>query len=82
MEERIGSVTVIVQNRTESARRVNEVLGKYGDIVRGRMGIPSLKHNVCCISLIVEGTNEQIGAMTGQLGQIKDVKVSSSLIKK
>jgi len=31
------------------------------------MGIPNIGDNFCAISLIVEGTNEEIGAMTGNL---------------
>ncbi|HCP15926.1 TPA: CopG family transcriptional regulator, partial [candidate division WOR-3 bacterium] len=49
---------------------------------RGRMGIPNIGDNFCAISLIVEGTNEEIGAMTGKLGRLNGVKVSSTLIKR
>ncbi|HAV93034.1 TPA: CopG family transcriptional regulator [candidate division WOR-3 bacterium] len=82
MDTRVGVVGIIVENRAESANAVNNILTDYGFIVRGRMGIPNLTENVCAISLIVEGTNEDIGAMTGRLGKIKGVKVSSTFIKK
>ena len=82
MDTRVGVVGIIVENRAESANAVNNILTDYGFIVRGRMGIPNLSENVCAISLIVEGTNDDIGAMTGRLGKIKGVKVSSTFIKK
>ncbi len=82
MENRIGIVGIIVKNRSSSARQVNDILGMYGDIIKGRMGIPALKDNLCAIALIVEGDNDRIGAMTGKIGQIQNVKVSSTFIKK
>ncbi|MDD3804056.1 MAG: iron-only hydrogenase system regulator [bacterium] len=82
MESRIGVVGIIVENRSNNASKVNQILTDYGNIVRGRMGLPNLSENICAISLIVEGTNEEIGAMTGKLGCLKGVKVSSTLIKK
>lgn len=82
MDLRIGVVGIIVENRTDSAISVNKILTDYGFIVRGRMGIPNLSENICAISLIVEGTNDDIGAMTGKLGRINGVKVSSTFIKK
>lgn len=81
MEKRIGVVGIVVKNRSDAARKVNQILTDYGEIVKGRMGIPELDENVCAIALIVSGSNEEIGAMTGKLGQIKDVKVSTTFIK-
>ncbi len=79
---RIGIVGIIVENRNEVSRVVNQILTDYGYIIKGRMGLPNLTENFCAISLIVEGTNEDVGAMTGKLGRIKGVKVSSTFIKK
>lgn len=82
MDNRIGVVGIIVENRADSAGRVNQILTDYGFLVRGRMGLPNLTENVCAISLIVDGSNEEIGAMTGKLGRIAGVKVASTFIKK
>ncbi|PIP13080.1 MAG: CopG family transcriptional regulator [bacterium (Candidatus Stahlbacteria) CG23_combo_of_CG06-09_8_20_14_all_34_7] len=82
MDKRIGVVGIIVEDRSDTAREVNQILTDFGYIVRGRMGIPNLSKNICAIALIVEGTNEDIGAMTGKLGRLKKVKVSSTFIKK
>ncbi|MGE3062955.1 MAG: TM1266 family iron-only hydrogenase system putative regulator [bacterium] len=82
MDTRVGVVGIIVENRADTAVKVNQILTDYGFIVRGRMGIPNLSDNICAISLIVEGTNEDIGAMTGKLGRLAGVKVSSTFIKK
>lgn len=82
MEKRLGVIGIIVTDRDAASKRVNGILSNFPDIIRGRMGLPEIKENVCAIALFVEGTNDRIGAMTGQLGQIDNVKVSSTYIKK
>ncbi|MEW6621792.1 MAG: TM1266 family iron-only hydrogenase system putative regulator [Bacillota bacterium] len=76
-ETRIAVVGIVVSNREENARRVNEILTGYGHLIVGRMGIPYRDRGVSVISLIVDGTNDDIGALTGKLGNIKGVKVKS-----
>ena len=43
------------------------------------MGIPNTVKSVYVISVIVQGTNERISALTGKLGKLKNVKVKSAL---
>mgnify|MGYP000742745669 CR=1 FL=1 len=74
---RIAVVGIVVSDREEEAKHVNEVLSMHGDIIVGRMGIPYRERGVCVISLIIDGTNDDIGALTGKLGNIKGVKVKS-----
>ncbi|HCZ05639.1 MAG: hypothetical protein PWP37_400 [Thermotogota bacterium] len=80
MERRIGVVAISVLHR-ESAMKVNEILHGFADIIRGRMGIPLKEKNIAVISILVDGTTDEIGALTGQLGQIDGVKVKSLLVK-
>jgi hypothetical protein len=110
-EHRLGVVAVFVENRLETAPKVNQVLSDYGQIVVGRMGIPyhgrvhagwvqspfssdesgdspresrssPPERNLSVIAVIVDGTNDEIGAMTGRLGAIPGVDVKSALRKK
>lgn len=78
MEERTGFVGIIVERRERSAD-VNRILSQYGDIIRGRIGIPDKNTGTAIIGLIVEGTNDQIGAMTGKLGNLSGITVKSAL---
>ncbi|MDD4658355.1 MAG: CopG family transcriptional regulator, partial [Eubacteriales bacterium] len=48
----------------------------------GRMGIPYRDRHVAVISLIVDGTTDEIGSLTGKLGEVKGVSVKSALTKK
>ena len=75
---RLGFVGVVVEER-QQAEAVNRVLSKFGDIIRGRIGIPDRETGSAVIGLIVEGTNDQVGAMTGMLGNLQGVTVRSAL---
>ncbi len=81
-EHRLGVVAVFVENRLDTAPRVNEILSQYGRILVGRMGIPYRERNLSVISVIVDGSNDEIGAMTGKLGAIPGVSVKAALRKK
>jgi putative iron-only hydrogenase system regulator len=81
-EQRLGVVAVFVENRLEAAPKVNQVLSDYAPIVVGRMGIPYRERGMSVIAVIVDGTNDDIGAMTGRLGAIPGVSVKSALRRK
>jgi len=81
-EHRLGVVAVFVEKRRETAPKVNAVLSDYATVIVGRMGIPYRERDVSVIAVIVDGTNEEIGAMTGKLGAIAGVSVKSALRKK
>ncbi|AEE90459.1 conserved protein of unknown function [Tepidanaerobacter acetatoxydans Re1] len=81
MDKRIGVVGIVVED-LESANAVNSILHEYAQIIVGRMGIPYREKGVSVISLIVDGTSDEISAMTGKLGKIKAVSVKSAMTKK
>jgi len=71
---RIAVIGIVVTNREGTASKINEILSNYAHIIAGRMGIPFKDKNISVISIIVDGTNDEIGALTGKLGNIKGVK--------
>ncbi|WP_373898762.1 TM1266 family iron-only hydrogenase system putative regulator [Haloimpatiens sp. FM7315] len=81
MSKRVGVVGIIVED-LESAQRVNAVLHEFSQIIVGRMGMPYKERSVSIISVIVDGTSDEINAMTGKLGNIKNVTVKSAISKK
>ncbi|MDT8272028.1 MAG: iron-only hydrogenase system regulator [Desulfomonilia bacterium] len=84
MEEkskRIGVVSIIIHNRKEAAMKVNEILTTHGDCIIGRMGIPYEPKGIHVIALIIHGTTDEIGALTGKLGSLPGVEVKSILTK-
>jgi putative iron-only hydrogenase system regulator len=82
MERRLGVVGIVVTERENVAARLNAILSEYGDIIVGRMGVPYRDRQVSVIALIVDGTTDQIGALTGKLGSLPGVSVKSALTPK
>jgi len=73
-EKRVGVVGIVIENRLKTAPKVNQILSAYGHIIVGRMGIPYKDRGICVISLIVDGDTDTLGAMTGKLGSIPELK--------
>ena len=81
MDKTIGVVGIVVE-ALESGCAVNSILYEYSQIIVGTMGIPYNEKDISVISLIVDGTTDEISAMTGKLGKIKAVSVKSAMTKK
>jgi putative iron-only hydrogenase system regulator len=80
MEKRIGVIALVVTEKN-SVSSLNALFSDYSDIVLGRQGLPLRDKGVHIISLIVEGTTDQIGALTGKAGRLVGVQVKSVLTK-
>ena len=81
-ENRIGVVGIILESPEENAARINDILHDFAGIIVGRMGIPYRQRGVAVIALTVDGTTDEIGAMTGKIGQLKNVTVKTALAPK
>ncbi|WP_234123071.1 TM1266 family iron-only hydrogenase system putative regulator [Clostridium hydrogenum] len=81
MDKRIAVVGIIIEN-IEMASEVNQILHTYSSIIVGRMGIPYREKGISVISIIVDGTSDELSAMTGKLGKISGVSVKSAMSKK
>jgi putative iron-only hydrogenase system regulator len=79
MNSRLGVVGIVIKDRQAAAGAVNSVLTEYGEIIVGRMGIPYADRGVSVIALIVDGTTDSIGALTGKLGALPGVVTKSAL---
>ncbi|SNX55276.1 TM1266 family iron-only hydrogenase system putative regulator [Thermoanaerobacterium sp. RBIITD] len=79
MKNRLAVIGILIQNREMSSEKVNHVLSEYGDIIVGRMGIPYRERGISIMAIIVDGTTDDIGALTGKLGNIEGVKVKSAI---
>lgn len=81
MQNRLAVIGIVVED-LKRAKAVNAILHKYSDIIVGRMGIPYRERDIAVISLIVDGSSDEISAMTGKLGNINHVSVKSAITKK
>ena len=82
MNRRIGVVGIVIEDPKHVSDKVNAVISDHGHIVLGRMGIPKPEYQAGVVSLIIEGTTDEIGSLTGRLGNIPGVTVKSALTSK
>ncbi len=81
MEKRIGTITILIEDRKQSAV-VNQILSEHSDIILCRQGLPFHDREVAVISLIVEGMMNRINAMTGRLGRIEGLTCKAVVTSK
>lgn len=72
-------IGIAIEDRLKTAPLVNEILTKHGEMIVGRMGIPYREKGIAVIALIVDGTTDDIGSLTGKLGNIPGVRVRSAV---
>ncbi|MBQ9473485.1 MAG: hypothetical protein IJU81_03660 [Bacteroidales bacterium] len=80
MEKRIGTITMLVQDRTKTAA-VNSIISDFSHIIMCRQGLPFRDRNVAVISLIVEGSVDDINNACGKLGRIDGVESKAVVTK-
>lgn len=80
MDKRLGVVGIVVE-RLAAAEEINAILHEFSEVIVGRMGIPYRERGVSVISIIVDGTGDEISALTGRLGRVKNVSVKTALAK-
>ncbi len=76
--KRIGVVGIVITDNLV-VTQVNEIISEHNEIIIGRMGIPYKEKDIAVISLIVDGSTDSIGALTGKLGNVAGVNVKSAL---
>ncbi|APM37470.1 TM1266 family iron-only hydrogenase system putative regulator [Clostridium kluyveri] len=81
MEKRIAVVGIVVED-LDNSPIVNSILHSFSDIIVGRLGIPYRERNISVISIIVDGTSDEISSMTGKLGRINGINVKTAITKK
>jgi len=78
MLKRIGVVGIVINEPQAIADKVNLIISHYSHLIMGRMGIPKSAEQIGVIALIVEGTTDDIGALTGKLGNLPGIIVKSA----
>lgn len=82
MSKRIGVIGIVIDNPKLNSDQVNRVISDYSHLIIGRMGIPKPEEQVGIIALIIEGSTDHVGALTGKLGNLAGVTVKSALTTK
>jgi len=80
MCRRLGVVGIVVED-ISAAEEINSILHEFAGIIIGRMGVPYRERKVSVVSIIVDGTTDEISALTGRLGRVRNVSVKTALAK-
>jgi putative iron-only hydrogenase system regulator len=80
MEKRLGAALILVENR-DSVNKLNQILSVHADVIIGRQGIPMQGRGMSVISLILEGTSDELSALTGPIGKLDGVQVKTLMMK-
>ncbi len=80
MEKRIGAIVILIRDK-EDVQKLNVILSNHASIIIGRQGIPIRERGVSVISLVVEGTTDEISTLSGQLGRLEGVSCKAVLAK-
>ncbi|KLO22818.1 iron-only hydrogenase system regulator [Marinitoga sp. 1197] len=81
MENKISTVSIIVYNRELAYQKASDILHNYGEKILLRVGYPMREKDVAIIFLVVEMTTDELGALSGKIGQIESVKVKTTTLK-
>jgi len=80
MEKRIGSI-LLKAERDCDTNLINSILSDFSSIIISRQGIPMKDQGYSLISVILESSTDELGALTGKLGKISNLQVKSLLLK-
>ena len=80
MEKRIGAIIILVREK-EHVHQLNDILTRHASIIIGRQGIPIRERGLSVISLVVEGTTDEISTLSGQVGRLEGVTSKAVLAK-
>lgn len=80
IDKRLGVVGIVLDDLS-AAEDVNSILHDFSSIIIGRMGIPYRERGVSVISITVDGSMDEISALTGRLGRVKHISVKAALTK-
>ena len=76
MDTRVAIISIIVEEGS-ATDEVNAVLHEYNSIIIGRMGIPYRKKDIGIISIAVDGSQDTINTLAGNIGKIDGVSAKT-----
>ena len=80
MERRYHTATITIYDRDASYQAVQELLHKHASSISLRVGYPLEDERIAIIFLILRMTTDELGAISGQLGQLKDVSIKTTTL--
>ncbi|WP_073239831.1 TM1266 family iron-only hydrogenase system putative regulator [Desulforamulus putei] len=79
MENSVGGVVIVVEDRARLAPKVNAILTEYGDLIVGRVGLPYREKNKYVITIVVDGDVAVVKDMVSKLESLGEIQVKLAL---
>lgn len=77
---RIGLVGVAFDAATGALGNIESVLAAFADVVVARMSLPQCAADTGLLTVVVNASTDQIGALAGRLGMLESVRVKSLVL--
>lgn len=71
-QSRVAMIGIVV-SQPASVERLNGLLHDYSRYIIGRMGLPYRERGMNLISIMMDGPQEQISALSGRIGMLPGV---------
>ena len=80
MDSRVAIIGIIVE-QAESVETINQILHDYSQYIIGRMGLPYRERAISVISIVLDAPQSVSAALSGKLGRLTGVSVSTMYAK-
>ncbi len=77
METRVAVIGIIVEN-PDSVELLNAILHRSAQYIIGRMGIPHPRRGISVISIAIDGPQDVINALSGEIGKLPGVSAKTA----
>ncbi len=81
MEKRIATILIVI-HETYRVSNLNAIISQYSNIIISRQGIPLHERGISIISIVLNGSTDEIGALSGKIGKLSGIKVKTTIMKK
>ena len=78
MESRVAVISVILEQGTDSAERLNRLLSENAQYIVGRMGIPYREKHINIISVAIDAPQDVISSLSGRIGRLPGVSAKTA----
>ena len=79
MEKKIASIIILAKKGADT-HLLNNILSDFSEYILGRQGINISHRNISIISLIIEANTDIIGALSGKLGRLTNIRVKTAML--
>ncbi|MGM0508660.1 MAG: TM1266 family iron-only hydrogenase system putative regulator [Fusobacteriota bacterium] len=78
MEKRLATLSIFI-NKKNKIDEIRKIIGEFSDIIISRLGMPYKVKGISVIVLIIDGTNDDIGSLSGKLGNVQGAHVKTAM---